>query len=305
MENITVTQKVETVDAYVFPISRIVSQLPGPKVTILTGLHGGEYPSIVAGQRLVNLLQDSLKQGEIIIVHGVNQTAFWARTQGITPEDGLNLNRCFPGKANGSFTERLAYEIYERYMKDSDYVFDCHSGDLFETLMPYVYVPYTEDAKKAEHMMELAKTLDVSYIVKSTATTGAYNYAALQGKCALLLERGCNGQCNESDVQAYICDLQSLLQAVGVIPGTVQNPSQEPTILSKVTYTMGRESIYWHPQVKVGQQVVKGQLLGFGTDHFGREIELITADHDGVVLYYTSTLAAGIDDVLVAYGEIE
>ena len=62
----------------------------------------------------------------------------------MTPEDGKNLNRCFPGDPNGSYSDVLAHAIFEELIAPADVVVDLHGGDLVEALEPFAI--YAESA---------------------------------------------------------------------------------------------------------------------------------------------------------------
>ena len=67
---------------------------------ITSGIHGGEYPGIQTAIELSQELNPADVQGAIIILHPVNTQAF-AKSCGVIPEDGENLNRVFPGTMGG------------------------------------------------------------------------------------------------------------------------------------------------------------------------------------------------------------
>ena len=85
-----------------FPVAKIKGRNPGPKILIAAGLHGCEYPGIVAAIRLFKSLEPSDVCGEITIVTLCSIAAFESRSFFVNPADGKNPNRVFPGLLNGS-----------------------------------------------------------------------------------------------------------------------------------------------------------------------------------------------------------
>src|SRR5579884_2132490 len=83
-----------------------------PRTTITAGIHGCEYVSIRAAVRLSRELDPAELRGQILVVPIVNLPSFWERAAFFTPQDGKNLNRVFPGLARGTFSEQLAYFIF-------------------------------------------------------------------------------------------------------------------------------------------------------------------------------------------------
>jgi hypothetical protein len=62
---------------------------------------------------------------------------FRARSAFVSPIDGLNLNRTFPGKANGTISEVIAHVLLNEVVARADFHIDCHGGDVPEILWPY------------------------------------------------------------------------------------------------------------------------------------------------------------------------
>ena len=77
----------------------------------LAGIHGGEYSSIAAVVRFMNEL-DTSDLGPDHAVPIVSMPSFRARTAFVVPEDGKNLNRCFPGSPDGKFSDVLAHHVF-------------------------------------------------------------------------------------------------------------------------------------------------------------------------------------------------
>ncbi|MER8996015.1 succinylglutamate desuccinylase/aspartoacylase family protein [Mesorhizobium sp. M0678] len=79
----------------------------GPRLLITAGCHGNELEGPIVARRLLDWLPRAQECGRVIIVPVLNPPALkaWSRN---SPVDGLNLNRVFPGRADGSISERIA-----------------------------------------------------------------------------------------------------------------------------------------------------------------------------------------------------
>ena len=110
---------------------------PGPALLVTGGIHGSEYVSIDAAIRLGAAIDPKTLRGQILCLPVMNPAAFWERAAYVSPVDNLNLNRVFPGKAKGSFTERLAYQLVQKAMRHADAYIDLHGGDVPEALVPF------------------------------------------------------------------------------------------------------------------------------------------------------------------------
>ncbi len=172
------------------PLTIINGAFDGPTLLVTAGIHGGEYPGIAAAMELGRSLDPHEIHGSLIMLHPVNIQGFWARREFIVPEDGKNLNRVFPGNPDGTLSEKTAGLISSSFFPLADFYVDLHSGDIHESLHPYVYYPGQPTEELAAKARSVAKVLNVEYMVRSMATGGAYNYAASTGLPSLLIERG-------------------------------------------------------------------------------------------------------------------
>src|SRR5438552_8631853 len=93
------------------PVTTIRGGGTGPVLGLIAGNHGYEYPPILALQRLRTLIDPAKLKGTIIMVHVANMPSFLGRTVYFSPVDGKNLNRVYPGRKDGTVSERIAYAI--------------------------------------------------------------------------------------------------------------------------------------------------------------------------------------------------
>ena len=126
---------VDGVETFI-PVTVFHGRDSGPVLSLIAGIHGSEYSPIISMQRLPELLDPQAMAGTLIIVHIANLPAFQGRSVYFGPDDLKNLNRSFPGKADGTVTERIAFTLTEEIMPLSDYLIDIHSGDGNESLRP-------------------------------------------------------------------------------------------------------------------------------------------------------------------------
>ncbi len=282
------------------PVTLIGGRAPGPRVLVTTGLHGSEFPATAAVMELTQALEPDSVSGRLILIHPFNTQAFRARVSMILPEDGQNINRMFPGDPRGQASARAAWWL-TRLSDEADFYLDLHSGDLYEDLTPYAYYPGNAAREVVEKSKKAALVLDLPYLVKSSASTGAYNSAALRGTPALLIERGGAGRCSRPDIDAYKKDLVNVFKHLRVLPGEPE-PVGCPLEMERVVYLESEGEASWLAEVSPGQRLAKGQVLGRVMDFFGRVIREYRAEMDGIVLYQLQALSTNRGDVLVAYG---
>ena len=98
------------VDTFI-PVTVFHGRDSGPVLSLIAGIHGSEYSPIISMQRLPELLDPQAMAGTLIIVHIANLPAFQGRSIYFGPDDLKNLNRSFPGKADGTVTERIGRHL--------------------------------------------------------------------------------------------------------------------------------------------------------------------------------------------------
>src|SRR5262245_22230401 len=179
------------------PFTIIRGRTAGPTLLLVAGTHGAEYVPIVALQRLRAAIDPGTLRGSVLIVHVANMPSFLARTIYYSPADNKNLNRVFPGKADGTLSERIADAITREFIERATHVVDLHCGDGNESLRPYSYWITTGDPKVAESARSMALAFGLDHIVvdgsrPTDAAASVYlsNTAVTRGKPALTTETG-------------------------------------------------------------------------------------------------------------------
>lgn len=285
---------------YEMPSTLICGTKPGKTVLITAGIHAGEYPGIPAVIRLAKELDPLRVVGNLVMIHCVNTSGFWARTDCLVAEDGGNLNANYPGAPDGTVSQRISDYFVTQIFPHVDFVADLHSGSQQEPLTPCVFFPKWE--KVREESLCAAKALDIPYLIQSAAKNGEYSYAAYAlGIPAILLERGHSGFCEEEWISADCHDLRLLLDHLGAYPYD-RRTGVEKHVFVRTIYLEAAEDGVWYCAVKPGDIVKKGQLLGHTENFFGNILHEYSAVADGIVFYHCCGLSVKTGRNLVAYG---
>ena len=283
------------------PIFAINGQEPGVTLAVTGGVHGAEYASIAAALHVGQTLDPAGLRGRVIIAPIANSPAFRARSIYVCPLDGVNLNRVFPGKADGSASEQIAYWLFENVIKLGDYYVDMHGGDLIEALTPFTIYYRTGNSQVDQASLEIAQVFGIRYIVRSGSKGSAFSAAADAGIPAILTEAGGQGIWKQADVDLHITGLNRLMRRLNMIDGPAPEPL--PTeVLENFIWLRSEHEGFYYPQVSVGDAVKAGQALGRVTDYEGRVLQPVVAPADGCVLFLVSSLAINQGDPLLAIG---
>src|SRR5216683_7756262 len=112
------------------PVAVFHGPWPGPVLALVAGAHGTEYASIIALEKLIGRIDPTELSGTLIVVPLVNIPSFEQKVPHVNPVDGKSMNRFYPGRADGTQTERASYAITRQVVEKSDYLIDLHGGDL-------------------------------------------------------------------------------------------------------------------------------------------------------------------------------
>lgn len=291
------------IEGYSIPTTIINGKKSGKIVAISSGIHNCEYVGIQSAIELSQEIDPENINGTVIIFHPVNYSGFFHKIPAVIPEDNKNLNRAFPGIENGSISDKIAYHFSKFLYPQLDFFIDLHGGDLYERATNFVYSPGIGDNKVIEISHEVAQVLSVPYRVRSSAKTGAYNSAAIQGVPSMLIERGGNGLWNNEEVKEYKKDILSVLGYFNIIDFlNEKNLNQKEISIAK--YISSEVDGFWYPRYKAGEKFNEGDLLGEIKDCFGNIITSYYAEFDGVILYGVFSLAIKKSEEILAYGKI-
>jgi predicted deacylase len=272
------------------PISVYKGSKPGPVLALTAGIHGYEYPPILALQRL----QIKKLAGTLIVVHVVNMPSFLGRTVYFSPLDGKNLNRVFPGKKDGTPSEQIAHAITTQVIDKCDYLLDLHCGDGNESLRPYVYQTVTGDAVFDLRIEELVANFGFDHIVidrarpkDPMASMYCSNTAITRGKPAMTVESGFLGTTDEKSTRAILRGVENVMRFLKMIDG--KPFKTKPVYLDPAEVLNSPATGILYPHVERDQMVTKGAVLAHITDFFGKKIADVKAPFAGVVLYVVAT----------------
>jgi hypothetical protein len=275
------------------PITIVHGASPGPVLALVAGTHGAEYVPIIALQRL--RIDPATLGGTVIMVHVANMPSFLGRTVYYSPVDGKNLNRVFPGKTDGTISERIAETITREVIARATHVVDLHCGDGNESLRPYTYWITTGDPKVAEagRAMALAFGLDHIVVDASRPTDPAAsvylsNTAITRGKPALTTETGGMAIVDEASIGLVHRGVAGLMRHLGM-RADGPAPITAPTMIRQNEVLRAATTGLFYPAVLRGRTVAKGARIGHITDFHGKTIEEILAPFEGEVLYVIGT----------------
>jgi predicted deacylase len=273
------------------PVAVIHGAKPGPVLALVSGAHGTEYTSIIALEKLIGMLDPAEISGTVIIVPLVNIPSFEQKVPHVNPVDGKSMNRMYPGKMDGTQTDRASYLITKQVVEQCDHLIDYHGGDLDESLRPYSYWTTTGNAKQDQFSREMVLAFGLDHIIISAdrpkdpnASRYLENTATTRGKPSITVEAGHAGTVEPEDLAALVDGSIGVMRFLKMLPGTPA-PIEHPVWVEKILTIASDQTGIFYPLVKRGTYVESGMKVGYVTDYVGKTIFEARAPGAGVVLY--------------------
>ena len=293
------------------PITVIHGSRRGKVVALVAGVHGYEYPPVLATYRLKSAIDPKTLSGTVILVHIANLPSFQKRTIYYNPSDWKNLNRVFPGDPRGTLSQRIAFVLTEEVVKRCDALVDMHCGDGNEALVPYSYWMLSENKALDARTRELALAFGLRHIIidgTRTKDVGDSKYlgntAILRGKEAITTEAGSLGRVDEESIVRNVEGALSVLRHYGMIAGRPA-PAADPVWIDKYEVVMSGHDGLFTPKAAMGDTVAEGQVVGVVEDYAGAVREEVKAPFAGILLYIIGTPPTSKGEPLFEVGRIK
>lgn len=255
----------------------------GPVLLVSAGVHGDEYEGIQAIFDVFETLDPDRMHGSLIATPVANPPAFWNGTR-VSPLDGGNLARVFPGDAAGGPTQAIAWCFGQRLLPLADFYLDLHSAGV-KWLMPTL-VGYHAGDLAAEGAAE-AFGAPVIWRHASMAPGRTVSAASARGVPSLYVEGRGAGRIHPDDLAVYREGILRLMRHLGILEGALAPRPPRLRLAGDGNIDEGvpaRRRGFLTPRVELLQQVGAGELLGTLHDEWGRRIDEFHAPRAGVVV---------------------
>jgi hypothetical protein len=248
---------------------------------ISAGIHGDEVHAIALLHWFVQELDLNQLTGRLLIVPVANVSGFHAGSRTV-PEDGKDLNRCFPGNRKGTLSERIAYYIFNELVAMADWGVDLHDSGRGSVLLPHARVHDPE-------LLELGAAFGTEIIMKTTLPPGYHGILSIEARKRFRrpffhVEVGGGTVLWEHLIEQRLTGLRNLLIFEGMLPGKLVLPRHQFLLPGRDNLAMPaplKGLVIQH--VALGQGVVKGQPLATIENPLGKECAVIRARTNGIV----------------------
>lgn len=263
------------------PVILVRGREPGPVMYVQAASDGDELNGIGALHGFLADVVASSLRGAVIAIPVANFHAFHARSS-CSPVDGKKMNRCFPGDAYGSSTERIAHAVFHGAVMQADVCIDLHQGGV-RPMIDEVRVRVGSAHERHADCLRLALAFGAGYILDEEGPDGQLARAAPdEGIPTIDPELGGAHGWNAESIAMGRRGLLNVARAYGLLPGEPDVPDTQFVVHSLTAIRPNRGG-FIHYEASRYDFVRAGQTLAKLHTVFGEPLETVAAPADGIV----------------------
>ncbi len=269
----------------------------GPVVFVTAALHGDEINGTGAIRQLVQDDALELARGSVILVPVLNILAFDRHSRYLP--DRRDLNRAFPGSADGSLAARMANTVFEEIVVRSDYGIDLHTAAIRRTNYPNVRGDLSHPEIK-----RIAEAFGCEIIMDGKGPAKSLRREACIAGChTIVMEAGEVFKVEPGIVEASNRGVKNVLCELDMLETAPESPEYQ-VVVKKSKWIRAEKGGFLEFHVKPGEVVEEGQALTTNTNLLGRDRYTVYAPYNGIVIGMTTLPAISPGDPICNLGRL-
>ncbi len=269
----------------------IVGRRQGPHLLIVGGIHGDEFEPMMACRRLLREIAPEQLSGRITVAPCVNESAFARCLR--TADDGKDLARTCPGRADGTLTEQVAFAVSE-WIRSADFLIDMHTAGARYGLLPLAGYTLHPDTEVLAQQRRMARAFNLPIVWGTNPRFNGTTLAvARDAKIpAIYVENGGGSTYELKRVEENVRGCRAVARVLGML--------DEPAAADQVRYFVEDDrdhsghlqrqhpapvAGFFEPCVVLGDIVQAGQTIGRMIDTLGDQVTEIKSEREGTVLF--------------------
>lgn len=262
------------------PIVLINGKQPGKTLYLQAISDGNELNGIAVVHEILLQIDPSELSGCLIIVPVVNVHAFHAK-QAYSPVDNVKMNRCFPGRSDGTSSERIAHKLFEKAIRQADYCIDLHQGGV-QPMIDEVRVRVGEKHKYHKACLTLARVFGIGYILDQRGPRGQLAQAAPDiGIPTIDPELGGTHGWDETSINKGVQGVLNVLKHYKFIDGKPKIPDKQ-IVVNKFVSILSNKGGFVYYQANLYDQLEVRQPIAEIRDVFGQLAEVVRSPAEGI-----------------------
>lgn len=255
---------------------------PGPTLCVTSAVHGDETNSVEVARRVFAETDAARLNGTLYMYPFVNADGFRNRKREMT--DGRDLNRTFPGSANGSVASLVAHFVFTDLKSRCTALVDLHTGSNLRSNYPQIRVDLANEAAR-----QLAVHFGVGMILGGGGPDGSLRGEMVKaGVPAIIYEAGGPLLFQEEEVARGVQGVKNVMHNMGMaeLPGYQAGTTKIYERTRWVRVARGKGGFFF-PELAMGAAVEEGMRMGYVVDPVTDEVHVITAPYAGQIIGMT------------------
>ncbi|WP_107850513.1 succinylglutamate desuccinylase/aspartoacylase family protein [Oceanimonas marisflavi] len=260
------------------PVEVVHGKLPGPVLLLCAAIHGDELNGIEVVNQVLAKINPARLRGTLVAVPVVNVFGFIHKSRYLP--DRRDLNRCFPGSEKGSLGARVAHFFVNEIVSKCSHIIDLHTGAIHRSNLPQIRAQLDCPVTR-----QMAESFGAPIILDASIRDGSLrSVAETQGVPVILYEAGEALRFDPLPIKAGVRGVLRVMRCLDMLRSTSTKAVAEPIIARTSTWIRAEHDGLLHLQVRLGDRIRKGDILGTITAPLGTENRDIIAPRSGIVI---------------------
>ena len=269
----------------------------GPVIFVTAALHGDELNGCGAVRQLIQDEDFQLLRGTVVLIPVLNLPAFERHSRYLP--DRRDLNRSFPGSADGSLAARMAYTIFNEIVKRCDYGIDLHTASVRRTNYPTVRGDMADPKVR-----RIAEAFGSEIIINTKGPKKSFRREACNVGCpTIIMEGGEVWKVEPGIVETAVRGIKNVLSELKMLNVDIESPPYQ-IVIEKSKWIRAERGGFLDFHIKPGDIVEKGQALTTNTTILGEGQSTLHAPYDGVVMGMTSLPSISPGEPICNFGKL-
>lgn len=264
------------------PVHVFHGRKAGPVMFVSAAIHGDEINGVEVIRRIVSLRAIKRLRGTLLLIPTVNVLGFDTHSRYLP--DRRDLNRSFPGREQGSLAGRLANTFMSEIVERSDLGIDLHTAAIHRDNFPQIRADLND-----QQMNNLARIFSAPVLLHSAPPEGSLRHAAAaESVPVMVFEAGEALRFDEVAIRVAVRGILSVMREIDMLSRSKAKKPRPSVLLRSSTWCRAPRSGILRAQVKLGDMVTKGDVLGLISHPASQEDEAVEATYDGIIIGRTN-----------------